>query len=84
MVKEAQTYMNKKKKEQISSFRIQNNKRTNCHEILMYDLEYEKVCIKDAKLRTLLHQTVEEMTCTHVYDISYGSVKTDDTSFIIG
>ena len=83
MVKEAQNYLNRKKEEQILS--LGNNiDREKLHEILDVRPRIEKVAIKDAKLRTFITQdSSRDDLVTHVYDISYGSVKPNDNLVII-
>ncbi|WP_276168750.1 amidophosphoribosyltransferase [Zobellia alginiliquefaciens] len=83
MVKEAQNYLNKRKEEQILSI---GSKITSeeLHEILEVRPRIEKVAIKDAKLRTFITQdSSRDDLVTHVYDISYGSVKKGDNLVII-
>jgi len=83
MVKEAQNYLNKKKEEQILSL---GSKMTGeeLHKILGIRPRIEKVAIKDAKLRTFITQdSNRDDLVTHVYDISYGSVKPTDNLVII-
>ncbi|MGB5820818.1 MAG: amidophosphoribosyltransferase [Saonia sp.] len=83
MVKEAQNYLNKKKEEQILSIGAKITK-DELHEILDIRPRIEKVAIKDAKLRTFITQdSSRDDLVTHVYDISYGSVKEDDNLVII-
>ncbi|WP_298996373.1 amidophosphoribosyltransferase [Flagellimonas sp. S174] len=83
MVKEAQNYLNRKKEEQILS--LGNNiSREKLNEILEVRPRIEKVAIKDAKLRTFITQdSSRDDLVTHVYDISYGSVKPNDNLVII-
>ncbi|SHI44788.1 amidophosphoribosyltransferase [Pseudozobellia thermophila] len=83
MVKEAQNYLNKRKEEQILSI---GSKITSeeLHSILEIRPRIEKVAIKDAKLRTFITQdSSRDDLVTHVYDISYGSVKKGDNLVII-
>ncbi|NVN17183.1 amidophosphoribosyltransferase [Muricauda sp. HICW] len=83
MVKEAQNYLNKKKEEQILAL---GSKMTaeELHNILNIRPRIEKVAIKDAKLRTFITQdSSRDDLVTHVYDISYGSVKPSDNLVII-
>lgn len=83
MVKEAQNYLNKKKEEQILSIGSQITSE-ELHEILEVRPRIEKVAIKDAKLRTFITQDdSRDDLVTHVYDISYGSVKKGDNLVII-
>ncbi len=83
MVKEAQNYLNKRKEEQILAL---GSKITGeeLHKILDVRPRIEKVAIKDAKLRTFITQdSSRDDLVTHVYDISYGSVKENDNLVII-
>ncbi|MEC8831325.1 MAG: amidophosphoribosyltransferase [Bacteroidota bacterium] len=83
MVKEAQNYLNKKKEEQILALGP-NMKAEELHKILNIRPRIEKVAIKDAKLRTFITQdSSRDDLVTHVYDISYGSVKPTDNLVII-
>ncbi|NYJ26263.1 amidophosphoribosyltransferase [Allomuricauda sp. ARW1Y1] len=83
MVKEAQNYLNKKKEEQILAMEG-NIDRDELHRILAIRPRIEKVAIKDAKLRTFITQdSSRDDLVTHVYDISYGSVKSTDNLVII-
>nr|WP_297788398.1 amidophosphoribosyltransferase [uncultured Allomuricauda sp.] len=83
MVKEAQNYLNKKKEEQILALGS-NMKAEELHKILNIRPRIEKVAIKDAKLRTFITQdSSRDDLVTHVYDISYGSVKPTDNLVII-
>ncbi|MCR9228219.1 MAG: amidophosphoribosyltransferase [Flavobacteriaceae bacterium] len=83
MVKEAQNYLNKKKEEQILALGS-NMTAEELHNILNIRPRIEKVAIKDAKLRTFITQdSSRDDLVTHVYDISYGSVKPTDNLVII-
>ena len=83
MVKEAQNYLNREKEEQILSLGT-NITREKLNKILEVRPRIEKVAIKDAKLRTFITQdSSRDDLVTHVYDISYGSVKPDDNLVII-
>lgn len=83
MVKEAQNYLNKKKEEQILALGP-NMTGEQLHKILAVRPRIEKVAIKDAKLRTFITQdSSRDDLVTHVYDISYGSVKPTDNLVII-
>jgi len=83
MVREAQNYLNKKKEEQILSLGSGITKK-ELHKILDVRPRIEKVAIKDAKLRTFITQdSGRDDLVTHVYDISYGSVKPEDNLVII-
>lgn len=83
MVKEAQNYLNKKKEEQILALGPSITKE-QLHKILDVRPRIEKVAIKDAKLRTFITQdSSRDDLVAHVYDISYGSVKSNDNLVII-
>lgn len=83
MVKEAQNYLNKKKEEQILALGP-NMTGEELHKILAIRPRIEKVAIKDAKLRTFITQdSNRDDLVTHVYDVSYGSVKPTDNLVII-
>ncbi len=83
MVKEAQNYLNKKKEEQILAI---GSKITSeeLHNILEIRPRIEKIAIKDAKLRTFITQdSSRDDLVAHIYDISYGSVGSNDNLVII-
>lgn len=83
MVKEAQNYLNRKKEEQILAIGAGITKE-QLHQILEVRPRIEKVAIKDAKLRTFITQdSSRDDLVTHVYDISYGSVRKEDNLVII-
>ncbi|MBT8204743.1 MAG: amidophosphoribosyltransferase, partial [Eudoraea sp.] len=83
MVKEAQSYLNKLKKEQILALGPDLAPET-LQEILEVRPRIEKVAIKDAKLRTFITQdSSRDDLVAHVYDISYGSVNAQDNLVII-
>ncbi|MBT8188288.1 MAG: amidophosphoribosyltransferase [Croceitalea sp.] len=83
MIKEAQNYLNNKKEEQILALGNTITKE-ELHKILDVRPRIEKVAIKDAKLRTFITQdSNRDDLVTHVYDISYGSVKENDNLVII-
>jgi amidophosphoribosyltransferase len=83
MVREAQSYLNKKKEAQILAMGSQLNPET-LHEILDVRPRIEKVAIKDAKLRTFITQdSSRDDLVAHVYDITYGSVEKGDYLAII-
>ncbi|MEM6894969.1 MAG: amidophosphoribosyltransferase [Bacteroidota bacterium] len=83
MVKEAQNYLNRKKESQILDLGTDIT-REKLNAILDVRPRIEKVAIKDAKLRTFITQdSSRDDLVTHVYDISYGSVKAGDNLVII-
>ncbi len=53
-------------------------------EILSQQLRVEKIAVKDAKLRTFITEdSSRDDLVTHVYDVTYGIVKSTDTLVII-
>lgn len=83
MVREAQSHMNRKKEEQILAIG-RNITSQELHKILEVRPRIEKVAIKDAKLRTFITQdSGRDDLVAHVYDVTYGSVKTTDNLVII-
>ncbi|WP_029033089.1 amidophosphoribosyltransferase [Salinimicrobium terrae] len=83
MVEAAQDELNKQKndtilaeKETLTDARLQ--------EILAHRLRTEKIAIKDAKLRTFITEdSSRDDLVAHVYDVTYGVVKPEDTLVII-
>ena len=83
MIREAQSYLNNKKEEQILALGPKL-KPDSLRDILAVRPRIEKVAIKDAKLRTFITQdSSRDDLVAHVYDISYGSVKPQDNLVII-
>lgn len=83
MVSEAQTRLNTFKKSQILA-KGDSLSEAELDELLMVRPRIEKVAIKDAKLRTFITQdSSRDDLVAHVYDITYGSVKTTDNLVII-
>lgn len=83
MIREAQSYLNKKKEEQILALGPDMSSEA-LHEILDVRPRIEKVAIKDAKLRTFITQdSSRDDLVAHVYDITYGSVQKGDYLAII-
>jgi len=83
MVREAQNHMNREKEAQILAIG-RNITSAELHEILEVRPRIEKVAIKDAKLRTFISQdSGRDDLVAHVYDVTYGSVKTTDNLVII-
>lgn len=83
MVKETQKHLNKVKEEYILN---EGNKLTQekLQKILSLRPRIEKVAIKDAKLRTFItDDDSRDDLVAHVYDVTYGSVKTTDNLVII-
>ncbi|MGA0942187.1 MAG: amidophosphoribosyltransferase [Flavobacteriaceae bacterium] len=83
MISEAQTRLNAFKKSQILA-KGDSLSEAELDELLMVRPRIEKVAIKDAKLRTFITQdSSRDDLVAHVYDITYGSVKTTDNLVII-
>jgi amidophosphoribosyltransferase len=79
----AAAYMNQKKAEEIA----RNKEKLSVEDIslILNDLpRFEKIAVKDAKLRTFISEDQgRDDLVTHVYDITYGVVKPDDNLVII-
>ncbi len=83
MISEAQTRLNAFKKSQILA-KGDSLSEAELDELLMVRPRIEKVAIKDAKLRTFITQdSSRDDLVAHIYDITYGSVKTTDNLVII-
>jgi amidophosphoribosyltransferase len=83
MVKQAQDYLNQKKEELILEEGSGITKE-KLHQILGIRPRIEKVAIKDAKLRTFITEdSSRDDLVAHVYDVTYGSVKSTDNLVII-
>ncbi|MFM1807797.1 MAG: hypothetical protein RLZZ242_522 [Bacteroidota bacterium] len=83
LVSEAQSRLNAYKKAEILAKGAQLSE-DDLDELLMVRPRIEKVAIKDAKLRTFITQdSSRDDLVAHVYDITYGSVKTTDNLVII-
>lgn len=83
MVEAAQDELNKQKKDEIlASKETLDEKALNA--ILSRKLRTEKIAIKDAKLRTFITEdSSRDDLVAHVYDVTYGVVKKEDTLVII-
>jgi len=83
LISEAQTRLNTFKKAQILE-KGSSMSEEELDDLLMVRPRIEKVAIKDAKLRTFITQdSSRDDLVAHVYDITYGSVKTTDNLVII-
>jgi len=83
LVKEAEAHLLNHKKEQILQLKGNLNPE-KLQKILEVRPRIEKVAIKDVKLRTFITQdSSRDDLVSHVYDISYGSVKKTDYLVII-
>lgn len=83
MVEAAQDELNKQKKNEIlASKETLDDEALNA--ILSRKLRTEKIAIKDAKLRTFITEdSSRDDLVAHVYDVTYGVVKPEDTLVII-
>src|SRR5690606_39256932 len=83
MVEAAQDELNKQKNDTILKERKTLNKE-RLEKILSYKLRTEKIAVKDVKLRTFITEdSSRDDLVTHVYDITYGVIKPEDTLVII-
>ena len=74
MVKGVEDYLNEVKIDKIQSLKNPSEKQIS--EILNIRARVEKIAIKDAKLRTFITQDeARDDLVTHIYDITYGTVK---------
>lgn len=83
MVEAAQDELNKQKNEAILA---EKDSLTDARlqQILSHRLRTEKIAIKDVKLRTFITEdSSRDDLVAHVYDITYGVVKPEDTLVII-
>ncbi|WP_081208292.1 amidophosphoribosyltransferase [Salegentibacter sediminis] len=83
MVEAAQDELNKQKNEAILAEK-ENLTDARLQEILAHRLRTEKIAIKDAKLRTFITEdSSRDDLVAHVYDVTYGVVKPEDSLVII-
>jgi len=83
LVEAAQDELNKQKQEEILSHNGNLTKEA-LQKILSRKLRTEKIAIKDAKLRTFITEdSSRDDLVAHVYDVTYGVVKPEDTLVII-
>jgi len=83
MVEAANDFLNQKKNKYILDNRKTLTKE-KLEEILSVKIRMEKVAIKDAKLRTFITEdSSRDDLVTHVYDVTYGVIKTNDNLVII-
>lgn len=83
MVEAAQDELNKQKNEAILA---EKDTLTDARltEILAHRLRTEKIAIKDAKLRTFITEdSSRDDLVAHVYDVTYGVIKPEDSLVII-
>jgi len=83
MVEAAQDELNKQKREEILAAKGDLDEE-RLETILSRKLRTEKIAIKDAKLRTFITEdSSRDDLVAHVYDVTYGVVKPEDTLVII-
>ncbi|HEY9184071.1 MAG TPA: amidophosphoribosyltransferase [Salegentibacter sp.] len=83
MVEAAQDELNKQKNEAILAEK-ESLTDARLQEILSHRLRTEKIAIKDAKLRTFITEdSSRDDLVAHVYDVTYGIVKPEDSLVII-
>lgn len=83
LVEAAQDELNKQKQEEILAVKAKLTE-DELHNILSRKLRTEKIAIKDAKLRTFITEdSSRDDLVAHVYDVTYGVVKPQDTLVII-
>ncbi len=83
MVEAAQDELNKQKNEAILAEK-ESLTDARLHQILSARLRTEKIAIKDVKLRTFITEdSSRDDLVAHVYDITYGVVKPEDSLVII-
>ena len=82
MIESVEEYLNARKSEEIIDKRGLSEKKIK--EILSVRPRIEKIAVKDVKLRTFITEDdSRDDLVEHVYDITYGVIKTNDTLVII-
>jgi amidophosphoribosyltransferase len=82
-VEAAQDFLNQRKKNYILENR-DNLTEDSLQEVLSVKIRTEKVAIKDAKLRTFITEdSSRDDLVAHIYDVTYGVIKTTDNLVII-
>ena len=83
MVEAAQDFLNQRKNQYILDNRKTLTKE-KLEEILSVKIRTEKIAIKDAKLRTFITEdSSRDSLVAHVYDVTYGVIKSTDNLVII-
>ncbi|MFT7396579.1 MAG: amidophosphoribosyltransferase [Flavobacterium sp.] len=83
LVEAAQDFLNQRKKNYILENR-DNLTDDSLEEVLSVKIRTEKVAIKDAKLRTFITEdSSRDDLVAHIYDVTYGVIKTTDNLVII-
>jgi len=83
MIKALEDFLNQRKTEQI--FGLGNNPSKEAIEaIINQRARIEKIAIKDVKLRTFITQdSARDEMVSHIYDVTYGTVKRDVDSLVV-
>ena len=83
MVEAAQDFLNQRKNKHILENRHTLTEET-LEELLKVKIRTEKIAIKDAKLRTFITEdSSRDDLVAHVYDVTYGVIKSEDNLVII-
>lgn len=83
MTERAEEYLNKRKTDAILSGRRSLSSKT-VTEILSERIRIEKIAIKDVKLRTFITEdSSRDDLVAHVYDVTYGVIKAEDSLLIL-
>jgi len=82
MIKGIEDYLNRVKKKKIKA--LNNPTEEQLNEILDIRARVEKIAIKDAKLRTFITKDeARDDLVTHVYDITYGTVREGKDNLVV-
>ena len=82
LVKEINSYLNRVKLEKIKNIDTKND--GILEQILNINARIEKIAIKDAKLRTFITDDISrDELVAHVYDVTYGTVKSSDNLVVV-
>ncbi|MCQ2960070.1 MAG: amidophosphoribosyltransferase [Bacteroidales bacterium] len=82
MLEGLETYLNSIKENAIS--KAKNLSSEKLHQILKQRIRFEKVAIKDVKLRTFISESnTRNDMATHVYDITYGSIVPHEDNLVV-
>ena len=82
MIKGIEDYLNRVKKKKITA--LNNPTEEQLNEILDIRARVEKIAIKDAKLRTFITKDeARDDLVTHVYDITYGTVREGKDNLVV-
>ncbi|MBW7866987.1 MAG: amidophosphoribosyltransferase [Brumimicrobium sp.] len=83
MMKGLEDYVNEKKKADILALGSKLNEK-NLSEILDRRAKFEKIAIKDVKLRTFITQKSDrDDMVAHVYDVTYGTVNPQKDNLVV-